>query len=184
MGVVKSTKRERAPTEIAAMSAARRRSWVFAGIGPVTAVLMLLLSSEFVTLHCVVLAAITLAAGLSCAWAAATFLPAAGRRAGMLGGMTAALAYILPFIAVFVYRLITLDTATAARMAGELSAAQATTLMQQNIIPGLDYFRGQYISYVAGYLLFGLLFGMLLGALGGVLAGRTSTSTTTTTHSP
>ncbi|MCL5997680.1 MAG: hypothetical protein M1546_16725 [Chloroflexi bacterium] len=161
--------------EIAAMSAARRRSWAFAGIGAVAAVLMLLLSGEFVTLHCVILAAITLAAGLSCAWAASTYLPAAGRRAGMLGGMTAALAYVLPFIVVFVHRLITIDAATASRMAGELSAAQATSLIQQSIVPGVDYFRGQYISYVAGYLLFGLLFGMLLGALGGLLARRTHT---------
>jgi hypothetical protein len=133
---------------------------------------MLVLSGEFLALHCVVLAAITLAAGLSCGWAAADVLPAAARRAGMVGGGTAAMAYVLPFIALFAYRFATMDAATAARLAGEMSAAQATNLSQQNIVPGVDYFRAQYVSYVAGYLLFGLAFGMLLGALGGMLARR------------
>src|SRR4029450_818119 len=105
-------------------------------------------------------------------WAGAVVLRAAARGAGMVGGVTAAMAYVLPFIALFAYRFATMDAATAARLAGEMSAAQATNLSQQNIVPGVDYFRAQYVSYVAGYLLFGLAFGMLLGALGGMLARR------------
>ena len=163
-------KRQPSPLEVTALRAARRRSWIFTGIGVAAALVMLLLSSEFVALHCIVLAAVTLAASLSCAWAATQVAPATARRAGMLGGMTAAMAYVLPFMALFIFRLVTLDEATAARMAGELSVAQATNLGQQNIVPGVEYFRGQYVSYVAGYLLFGLTFGMLLGTLGGILA--------------
>jgi small-conductance mechanosensitive channel len=155
------------------MAAARHRATLFVGIGVALALVMLVLSSEFVTLHCVVLAALVLAAALSCAWVAIPLAAQSARRAGMLGGTVAALAYVLPFVGVFVYRIFTIDAATASRMAGELSASQATSLVQQGILPGVEYFRGQFLSYAVGYLLFGLAFGTLLGALGGILATRT-----------
>jgi hypothetical protein len=156
-----------------AMAAARRRATLFIGIGAVLALVMLFLSSEFVTLHCILLAALTLSAALSCAWAAIPILPQSARRAGLVGGTTAAVAYVLPFVALFVYRIFTMDLTTASRMAGEMSAAQTTSLMQQGIMPGVEYFRGQFLSYAVGYLLFGLAFGALLGTLGGILATRT-----------
>ena len=159
-----------------ALAAARGRATLFIGIGVVLALVMLLLSSEFVTLHCVMLAALTLAAALSCAWAALPILPASARRAGLVGGTTSAIAYVLPFVALFLYRIFTLDTATASRMAGEMSAAQTTSLVQQGIMPGVEYFRGQFLSYAVGYLLFGLAFGAVFGFLGGVLARRTGST--------
>jgi hypothetical protein len=169
-------KKQRTPGEVAVMAAAmaagRRRSLVFVAGGILLALLMLVLSSEFVALQCVVLAALALAAGLSCAWAAIPILPAAARRAGMQGGVTAALAYVVPLIAFTFYRFATMNEATASRLAGEMSAAQATSLVQQNILPGVDYFRGQYVSFMFGYLLFGLVLGMLLGALGAIIASR------------
>jgi hypothetical protein len=162
------------PQETAALGLARRRAALFIGIGALVAIAMWFLTGEFVMLHCVVLAALTLAAAISSAWAAAAVLPETSRRAGMLGGMAAAMAYVLPFVALFAYRILTMDSATAAALAGDMSAAQATSLVQQGIMPGVEYYRGQYLAYAVGYLLFGLLFGMLLGALGGVLAQRYS----------
>lgn len=167
-------KSQRSPTVATTLAAARRRSLPFVGIAIALALVMLLLSSEFVALQCVVLAALSLAAGLSCAWAASPILPAVARRAGIQGGVIAALAYVLPLIIFTFYHFVTLDAATAAWLAGEMSAAQATNLVQQGIIPNVDYFRGQYASYMAGYLFFGLAFGMLLGALGGILASKQS----------
>src|SRR5690348_11834043 len=104
------------PDARAAQSAARRRAVLFAVAGVVCAVGMLVLSSEFVALHCVLLAALSLAAALSCAWAAIPIHAASARRAGMVGGLTAALAYVLPFMALFLYRFATMDDATAARL--------------------------------------------------------------------
>jgi hypothetical protein len=165
-------RRRRTPQEIAALAAARNRSLLFALAGVLLAVLMLLMAGEFLALECVVLAALSLAAGISCAWAASAVEPQTYRPAGLLGGVTAALAYALPFVLVYAYRAITIDAETAGRLAGELSAAQATELVRQQIMPGLEYFRAQFISYALGYALFGLLFGGILGTLGGILAYR------------
>ena len=166
-------KKRRSPSELQALAASRRRSLLFVGVGIVSAVVVSVLSSEFLAIQCVVLAAITLGGAISCAWAAVSIDPAAAPRAGMQAGMVIAMAYVLPFALIALGRFLTLDDATASRLAGEMSAAQATTLVQQHITPGLEYFRGQYVSYIFGYVLFGLLFGWLLGALGGVLARRT-----------
>jgi hypothetical protein len=167
-------KKRRSPSEIQALAASRRRSLLFVGVGIIIAIIVNALSSEFLALQCVVLAAITLGGALSCAWAAVAIDPVAAPRAGMQAGMLTAMAYVLPFALVALYRFLTLDEVTAARLAGEMSAAQATSLVQQNITPGLEYFRGQYVSYIFGYVLFGLLFGWALGALGGVFARRTA----------
>ena len=167
-------RQHRLPQETAALAAARGKTLLFVGLSILLAVVMQVLSVEFIAMHCIVLAAITLAAAVTCAWAVIPILPQAARRAGMQGGMTSALAYVLPFLVVTAYRFATLDSASAGRMAAEMSAAQATNLTQQGIPPGVEYFRGQFISYMAGYLLFGLLFGMALGALGGIIAQRTA----------
>ena len=157
-----------------ALSATRGRSMVFAGAAIVLAGVMIALSSEFLALHCVMLAAITLGAAISCAWAATAIDPPSAPRAGMQAGILTAMAYVLPFSFFALYRLLTLDDSTASRLAGEMNAAQATSLIQQNITPGLEYFRGQYVSYIFGYILFGLVLGWGLGTLGGILARRTS----------
>jgi hypothetical protein len=149
-----------------------KRALLYIGIGAVAAVVMLVLTGEYVAFHCMVLAAVTLAAALSSAWTTASILPQASPRAGMLGGMLAALAYVLVFIAVYFVRFVTLDNNTAAILAGKMSTAQATALGQQGIMPGVEYFRGEYLAYMVGYLLFGLIFGMLLGAVAGLLVKR------------
>ena len=48
-------------------------------------------------------------------------------------------------------------------------------MIEQNIQVGVDYFRGEYISYASGYLLFGLIAGFVFGSLGAALARRQMT---------
>jgi len=164
------------PQYAIALGQASKRALIYIGIGIAAAIVMLILTGEYVAFHCMVLAAVTLAAALSSAWSAASVLPEASPRAGMLGGMTAAMAYVLTFVAAYFVRFITLDEKMASLLAGEMSSAQATALVQQGMLPGLDYFRGQYLAYMVGYLLFGLIIGMLLGALGGYVVKRNPAS--------
>ncbi|HEY3288723.1 MAG TPA: hypothetical protein VGK87_01210 [Anaerolineae bacterium] len=165
-------RKQRSPTETLALKAARRRSLIFLTAALALSVLMLALSSEFLALQCVVLAALTLGTGISCASAANDIDAKAAAPAAARAGVLAAMAYVMPLILVVFYRFVTLDAAGAARLAGQLSAAQATSLIQANITPGLEYFRGQYVSYIFGYFLFGLLFGWGFGAFGRILARR------------
>ena len=110
------------------MAAARRRSLIFVVAGLVLALLAIAYSSEFLALHCVILAALTLAAALSCAWAAIPIYPCAASRAGIRAGMLAAMAFVIPFALLALHRFITLDDATASRLAGEMNAAQTANL--------------------------------------------------------
>lgn len=166
-------KRKVSPQEVQALAAARRRSLIFVLAGLVLALLAMALSGEFLALHCIILAALTLASALSAAWAAIPLYAEAATRAGMRAGMLSAMAFVIPFALLALYHFITLDDATAARLAGEMNAAQTTNLALQNIQPGLEYFRGEYVSYIFGYVLFGLIFGSGLGWVGGLLARRT-----------
>ncbi len=161
-------------SELQALSVARRRSLLFVAVAVAVALIVLALTSEVIALQCIVLAALTLAGALASAWAAVSIDPKAASRAGMQAGILVAMAYVMPMALYAFYRFITLDGAMAARLAGEMSAAEATNLVQQHITPGLEYFRGQFVSYIFGYILFGLLFGWLLGAVAGVIAKRTS----------
>lgn len=121
-------KRTPSPEESQALAAARRRSLIFVVAGLVLALLAIAYSSEFLALHCVILAALTLAAALSCAWAAIPIYPCAASRAGIRAGMLAAMAFVIPFALLALYRFITLDDATASRLAGEMNAAQTANL--------------------------------------------------------
>ncbi|MCL4505100.1 MAG: hypothetical protein M1434_04120 [Chloroflexi bacterium] len=167
-------KKRPSPAELQALAAARRRSLLFVIAAVALSLLAIVLSSEFLALHCVMLAAVTLAAALSSAWAAIPIDPSVAPRAGMQAGMGTAMAFVLPFAMLALYHFAALDAATASRMAGEMNASQATNLALQNITPGLEYFRGEYVSYIFGYMLFGLVFGFGLGWLGGILARHTA----------
>ncbi len=132
----------------------------------------LLLSRDFLLMHMVLLVAVSLSGGIACARTALPVHPPSYRRAGNIGGMIAALVFVAPFIVVFSYLAAVMDSALAAQLAAGLSAAETTALIEQNIQVGVDYFRGQYISYASGYLLFGLMSGFLCGSLGAALARR------------
>ena len=56
--------------------------------------------------------------------------------------------------------------------AAALTPEQIALMEQFNVVVGAEFFRGQDISYLFGYLLFALLFGWLFGMLGGALAKR------------
>ena len=55
-------------------------------------------------------------------------------------------------------------------MSDALLATQIALAREQNIVLGAEYFRGQDISYLFGYLLFALVFGWVFGMLGAALA--------------
>lgn len=158
--------------EALALRAALRRGALSGVLSFVVAVIGLLLSRDFLLMHMVLLAAVSFSGGLSCARAALPVHPPSYRRAGNIGGMIAALAFVLPYLVVFSYLAAVMDSALAAEMAAGLSAAETTALIEQNIQVGVDYFRGQYISYASGYLLFGLIAGFVFGSLGAALARR------------
>jgi hypothetical protein len=145
---------------------------VFAGaVGLAVALIAMALSREFLLMHMALLAAAAVSGGLSCARAALAVHPPSRRQAGNIGGMAAALAFVTPFIVLFTVLAANLDLEQAGRLAAGLSAAETSELIRQRIEPGIDYFRGQYISYASGYLLFGLIAGFAGGSLGAALAG-------------
>jgi hypothetical protein len=166
---MKRTKSER---EIAASAAARRRGLFVAAVAVLVGGLMLALSSDFLTLHCVIAAAVALSGGIAAARAGLTFHPDCARSAGMTGGIYAALGYALPFMAHNFIRYLNVNDQTAAERAALLTPDQIALMEQFNVVVGAEFFRGQDISYLFGYLLFGLLFGWLFGMLGGALAKR------------
>ena len=160
------------PDEAAALRAALRRSVFVAAVSLAAALAAMLLAREFLLMHMLLLAAVSLSGGLSCARAALPIHPPSCRRAGNIGGMVAALTYVAPFIVLFSYLAAVMDGATAAELAGQMTAAEATRLIEQNISVGADYFRGQYISYASGYLMFGLVAGFAMGTLGAAIVKR------------
>ena len=158
--------------EVLALRATLKRGVFVAGLSLVVAFIALLLSREFLLMHMVLLAAVSLSGGLSCSRVALAIHPPSYRRAGNIGGMIAALVFVLPFLVVFTYLAAVMDSALAAELAANMSAAETTALIEQNIQVGVDYFRGQYISFASGYLLFGLMSGFVFGSLGAALARR------------
>jgi len=165
-------KRTKSEKEIAASKAARRRGLFTAAIAVLVGGLMLALSSEFLTLHCVVAAAVALSGGIAAARAGLPFHPDCARSAGATGGIYAALGYALPFMAYNFARYVSVNDQTAAERAAALTPEQIALMEQFNVVVGAEFFRGQDISYLFGYLLFGLLFGWLFGMFGGALARR------------
>ncbi|BCX05068.1 MAG: hypothetical protein KatS3mg053_3006 [Candidatus Roseilinea sp.] len=165
-------KKIRTPSQIEAAAAARKRALFVAAIAAVVGVLMLLLSSAFLALHCVVAAAIALSGGIAAARAAIPIERQAFRSAGVTGGIYAALGYALPFMIYNFIRYLNVNDQTVAERAAELTPDQIAMMEQFNVVLGAEFFRGQDVSYIFGYLLFALLFGWILGMIGGVLAKR------------
>ena len=165
-------KKVRAASQIAAAAAARRRALFIAAIAIAVGVAMLVLSSEFLGLHCIVAAAVALSGGIAAARAAIPIDRAAFRSAGVTGGIYAALGYVLPFMVYNFVRYLNVNDESAAARAAALTPDQIAMMEQFNVVIGAEFFRGQDISYLFGYLLFGLLFGWLFGLIGGALAKR------------
>jgi hypothetical protein len=165
-------KRAPAPEEVLALRMALRRAAFAAAVGLAVALIAMALSREFLLMHMALLAAVAVSGGMSCARVVAAAHPPSRRRAGNIGGMAAALAFVVPFIVAFSALAAGMDAEQAGRLAAGLSAAEASELIRQNIEPGVDYFRGQYISYASGYLLFGLMAGFAGGSVGAALVGR------------
>lgn len=154
------------------MSAARKRSLFVAAIAFIVGVVMLVLSSYFLQLHCVMAFAVALAGGIAAARAAMPYEPAWYRGAGSTGGLYAAIGYALPFIGFNLYNWLTITPALASQRMAQLSPEQIALAQQNSIQLGVEYFKGQDIAYVFGYLMFALLIGTLVGLIGGVLAKR------------
>jgi len=163
-------------TEVDALRITLRRAVFAAVVGLAAALAAMALSTEFLLMHMVLLAAVSLSGGLSCARVALPVDPPSYRRSGNIGGMAAALAFVAPFIILFTYWAAVVDQTMAAELAGRMSAVETTRLIEQNIQVGVDYYRGQYISFASGYLLFGLLSGFAFGTLGAAIAKRSWTA--------
>lgn len=165
-------KKVRTPSQVKAAATARKRALFVATIGAVVGVIMLLLSSTFLALHCVVAAAVALSGGIAAARAAIPIEPQSFRSAGVTGGIYAALGYALPFMLYNFARYLSVNDQAVAERAAELTPDQIAMMEQFNVALGAEFFRGQDVSYIFGYLLFALLFGWILGILGGALAKR------------
>ena len=163
-------RRTKSEQEIAASAAARKRGLFVAAIAVLIGGLMLALSGDFLALHCVVAAAVALAGGIAAARAGLPFHPECARSAGMTGGIYAALGYALPFMIYNFVRYVNVNDQTAAERAALLTPDQIALMEQFNVVVGAEFFRGQDISYLFGYLLFALIFGWLFGLIGGLLA--------------
>lgn len=163
-------KKVRTSAQVQAALAARKRALFVAVISFVVGILMLLLSNTFLALHCAVAAAIAWSGGSAAARAAIPIDRDSFRAAGVTGGIYAALAYALPFMAYNFYRYLNVSEASVATRAAELTPEQFTMMEQFKVVLGAEFFRGQDISYVFGYLLFALLFGWIIGMIGGALA--------------
>lgn len=165
-------KKVRTPSQVEAAATARKRALFVAMIGAAVGVIMLLLSSSFLALHCVVAAAVALSGGIAAARAAIPIEPQSFRTAGVTGGIYAALGYALPFMLYNFARYLSVNDQAVAERAAELTPDQIAMMEQFNVVLGAEFFRGQDVSYIFGYLLFALLFGWILGIVGGALAKR------------
>jgi hypothetical protein len=163
-------KKTRTENELAAAKAARLRGWLMSAIAAAIGAVMLLLGGEFLALHCVLMAGAAVAGGR----AAAALLqdPKSARSAGSTGGMLTALGYAMPFIIYYTYRWATLSDADVARRLAALTPGELAQMRQLNMQPGYEYFVGQDVSLIFGYLLAALFFGWLAGMAGGSMARR------------
>ncbi len=165
-------KKTRTPSELAASSAARKRGLFVASIGLLVGLLMLALSSSFLAMHCVMAAAVALAGGIASARAAIPHHRQSSRAAGVTGGLYAALAYALPFMAYNFVRWLNVTEESAALRMAEMTPEQLAMVREQNIVLGAEFFRGQDIAFLFGYLLFALFFGWVFGIVGAGIASR------------
>lgn len=133
---------------------------------------MLLFTNNFVQLHCIMLVAVALSGGIAAGRAACPIDPESARNAGVIGGLYAALAFVLPFIIYNFFLLFSInDQAVAARVA-LLTPAEIANIEQFNVAVDAEYFRRQDTATIFGYFLFAMLFGWIIGMIGGVIARR------------
>jgi len=165
-------KKVRTPSQIQATAAARKRGLFVAGIAFVVGVVMLLLSNYFLQLHCVMAAAVALAGGIAAARAAMPIDRESARSAGVIGGVYATVAYALPFMVFNFVQFNAVTTQTVGQRISQLAPEQIAQIEQNNIQLGVDFFKGQDIAYLFGYLLFALMFGAVFGLAGAVLVKR------------
>ncbi len=165
-------KKVRTPDQRRAAAAARTRGLFVAAIALVVGIIMLMLSNYFLQMHCVMALALTLSGGIAAARAAMWIDRDSALAAGRTGGLYAGLAYALPFVIFNFSQYVNINAQTLNQRIAQLSAEQISQIEQNNIQLGIEFFKGQDIAYVFGYLLFALLFGALFGSIGGALARR------------
>lgn len=165
-------KKIRTPAQLEAAGAARRRALFIAGIAFVAGALMLLLTNNFVSLHCVTLMAAALSGGIAAGRAAHPIDPDSTRSAGVTGGLYAAIAFVLPFMLYSLVQLFGINDQTVAARAAQLTQAELANIQQFNVAVDAEYFRRQDTAIVFGYLFFALIFGAVIGMIGGVIARR------------
>jgi hypothetical protein len=165
-------KKIRTPAQIEAAGAGRKRAVFVAAITLVIGLIMLLLTNNFVQLHCMMLIAVSLSGGMAAGRAAYPYDPNSARSAGVTGGLYAALAFALPFIVYNFYLLFSINDQTVAARAAQLTAGELANIQQFNVAVDAEYFRRQDTAIIFGYFLFALLFGWIVGMIGGVIARR------------
>ncbi len=167
-------KRTRTNDEIAAGAAARRQALRMGGLAFGIGAILLALTGEFFSLHCVLLIAAAIAGGLAGARAARRHdqTPSSVKSGASVGGICTALGFGLPFIAYFLHRWATLTDADVARRLAQLTPAELAQIEASGIKVGREYLIGQDIAYVFAYLLAALILGWLFGLLGGALGQR------------
>ncbi len=165
-------KQERHPNELAALAAGQRRGRAAGLIGLAVGLLFVVLAAEFQAANCVLMMTTALMGGIMSGRAAAVeHAPAAGR-AGRNGGTLAAFGLALPFCLYYGFQAATMTDATVARQLAALSPAEATTIAQAGITPGLPYFQQLYVSYIGAYVIFAALLGQIGGWVGGLIGRR------------
>lgn len=165
-------KKIRTPAQIEAAGAARKRALFVAVIALAAGALMLLLTNNFVSLHCVMLIALALSGGIAAGRAATPIDPDSARSAGVTGGLYAALAFALPFILYNLVLLFSINDQSVAARAAQLTPAEIANIQQFNVAVDAEYFRRQDTAIVFGYFFFALLFGAVAGMIGGAIARR------------
>ncbi|MEO6061990.1 MAG: hypothetical protein ABIQ99_08635 [Thermoflexales bacterium] len=165
-------KQQRHPNEVAALSAGQRRGRVAGLIGLAVGLLFVVLAAEFHAANCVLMMTTALMGGIMSGRAAAVVHAPVAGRAGRSGGTLAALGLALPFAVFYGIQAATMTDMTAARMLEALGPAQASTIAQAGISPGLVYFQQQYVSYIAAYVIFAALLGQIGGWVGGLIGRR------------
>lgn len=141
-------------------------------MGLAIAILLLMLSPDFLALHALLIAIIGLVSGHAAGRAARAIDPKHARSAGGRVGRMAGLGYALPPMAYYFYRFITFGEGEFERRLAQLAPEQAEAIRKAGFILSAEYFQQQDVSYIFFFLLFGALLGWLLGMVGGLLARR------------
>lgn len=168
-------KKVRTPAQIEATGAARKRALFIAAIAFIIGALMMLLTNNFVALHCVMLMAVALSGGIAAGRAAFPIDHDSTRSAGMTGGLYAAIAFVLPFILFNLVLLFSINDQSVAARTAQLTPAELANIQQFNVLIDAEYFHRQDTAIVFGYLFFALLFGAIVGLIGGIIARQQMT---------